>query len=132
MIGLEYENIGTPNYNNTTFNANNVIFKKANIYRLGGFYIPNFNDNNYLNRVTYRAGVRYQESGLNINNQDIKEFGMSFGLGLPAGPYLSHFNIGAEYGQRGTTSAGLVKENFVNIFIGLTFNDKWFNKRKFN
>ncbi len=132
MVGVEYQNIGKANYKNTTFTPDNVKFNAINIYRVGGYFIPQYNDNNYLNRITYRAGIRYQDTGLNVNQHDIKEFGMSFGLGLPAGPYMSNFNLGVEYGNRGTTSGGLVKENFVNIFIGLSFNDKWFNKRKFN
>ncbi len=132
LIGFEYQNIGEANYKNATFIPNNVHFNTIDIYRIGGYYIPDFNDNNYFNRVTFRAGARYQDTGLNINQQDIKEFGISFGVGLPAGSYLSNFNIGVEYGQRGTTNSGLIKEKFVNIFVGLSFNDKWFNKRKFN
>lgn len=133
FIGLDYQNIGKTEYKNTSFSSDNVVFKSANAVRIGGFYIPRYNDiTNYFKRITFRAGLRYQETGLNINQKDINEFGISFGLGLPAGQYLSNFNIGVEYGQRGTTSAGLIKENFVNIFIGISFNDKWFRERRYH
>jgi hypothetical protein len=39
-------------------------------------------------------------------------------------------NIGYEYGKRGTTNAGLIQENYSNITISLSLNDKWFLKRK--
>lgn len=133
FVGLEYENIGKLDYTNTSFDIDNVNFKSANAYRLGGYFTPNRLDvTNYLNRITLRAGVRYQELGMRINNEDLDEFGISFGLGLPAGEFLSNINIGAEYGQRGTTSSGLIKENFVNIFIGLSFNDKWFREKRYH
>lgn len=132
FAGIEYENIGKADYTNTSFSMNNVTFKESNVYRVGGYYIPNYRDlTKYFNRVTYRAGVRYQESGMTLNNQDIDEFGISFGLGLPAGRYLTNFNLGLEYGSRGTTSAGLIKEEFFNVFLGFSLNDKWFIKRKF-
>lgn len=132
FVGLEYENIGKTTYTNTSFSMSNVAFKNANVYRLGGFYIPNYNDiTNYFNRITFRAGARYQEMGMNINGKDIDEFGISFGLGLPAGQNFSTINLGVEYGQRGTNAAGLVKEDFVNIFVGISLNDKWFVKRKY-
>lgn len=133
FVGAEYENIGKTEYKNTSFSLRKVSFESANVYRLGGFYIPNYDDiTNYFNRITFRAGLRYQDTGLNINQSSVDEFGISFGLGLPAGNYLSNINLGVEYGKRGTTASGLVRENFLNVFIGISFNDKWFIQRKFH
>lgn len=132
MVGFEYENIGKTSYTNTSYSADNITYKEANVYRLGGYYIPNYNDiTNYFNRLTFRAGLRYQETGMTINEENIDEFGISFGLGIPAGRMMSNINLGVEYGQRGTTAANLVKEDFVNIFIGISFNDRWFIKRRY-
>ena len=83
-------------------------------------------------RVVYRAGARFGDSGLNINGEDIDEFGISFGVGLPAGRLLTNANLGVEFGRRGTTSAGLVEENFFSVFLSLSLNDRWFQQRKFN
>ncbi len=133
FVGAEYEAIGKAEYTNTSFLTNNVSFDKGTVYRLGGFYIPNYDDlTSYFKRITYRAGIRYRDMGLTVNHKDLHEFAVSFGLGLPAGGFLSNMNIGVEYGQRGTTSAGLVQENFVNVFIGISLNDKWFIKRKYH
>jgi hypothetical protein len=43
---------------------------------------------------------------------------------------FSNINIGVEYGSTGTTKSNLVKEDFFNINLSLSFNDKWFQKRK--
>ncbi|MBB4119376.1 hypothetical protein GGR32_001674 [Mesonia hippocampi] len=133
FAGFEYKYRGEASFSNRSFEMDNITYTQANKYTLGGYFIPNYKDiTSYFNRVVYRAGFRYEENGMRINNQDINEFGMSFGLGLPAGKLFTNVNIGAEYGVRGTTKANLVKENFFSVFISLSLSDKWFQKRKFN
>ncbi|MCY1380410.1 hypothetical protein D9M69_682310 [compost metagenome] len=56
---------------------------------------------------------------------------MTMGLGLPIGGSFSNINVGFEYGRRGTTHAGLIKETYANIFVSLSLNDRWFVKRKY-
>ena len=131
FTGIDISTISTNKLNNRTFNNANTEFKSATRIALGGFYIPKYNSlTSYGSRVTYRAGLRYENTGLVIKNEDINEFGISFGVGLPVGRKLSNVNLGFEYGSRGTTSSNLVKENFFNLNISLSLNDKWFQKRK--
>ncbi len=136
FLGGEYVNSGQSAYLNNINNVeNNAVYKDASQYRVGGYFIPQYNSfTSYLSRVVYRAGFRYEETGLNLNNTDISEFGISFGLGLPVGPGFSNINLGFEYGQRGTTDAGLVNEDIFKISVGLSLTEarKWFEKRKFN
>ena len=86
----------------------------------------------YWKRIVYRAGLRYSDVGLNINNQNINEFGINFGVGLPLGGTFSNANIGFEFGERGTTTADLIKEKYFNIHLSLSLNSRWFQKRKYN
>ncbi len=131
FAGVNYTSLSTSKLNNRTFANPNVSYTDATQYAVGGFYIPKYNSlTSYFNRVTYRAGIRYQDTGLIIENENINEFGISFGMSLPVGPQFSNVNIGVEYGSRGTTNATLVKENFINLNISLSLNDKWFQKRK--
>jgi hypothetical protein len=135
MVGAEYQHQGTSSIGVRSFLPRNSEFTDATSYRLGGFYIPNYNSfTNYWSRVVYRAGLRWEETGLRLNNEDISEYGISFGLGLPIGRRtgFSNANIGFEYGQRGTTDNGLIQEDFFSISIGLSLNDRWFQKRKYN
>ena len=131
FTGIDYTNLGTGNLGNLTFNNTSVTYKNANKVAVGGFYIPKYNSlTSYLSRVVYRAGVRFENTGIVIQNEDINEFGISFGVGLPVGRKFSNVNIGFEYGSRGTTNNNLVKEEFFNLNLSLSFNDKWFQKRK--
>lgn len=108
-----------------------INYENGTRIAIGGFYIPNNTPYaNYWKKVVYRAGFRHENTGLVIKNNSITEYGITFGLGLPLSGISSNVNIGAEYGSRGTTTAGLVKENFFNVIISLSLNDKWFNKRK--
>jgi hypothetical protein len=66
-----------------------------------------------------------------INNIPLTETGISFGLGLPLGG-LSNANIGLELSQRGQKDSGLVQETIVALRVGLSLNDIWFVKRKYN
>ena len=133
FVGAEYEVLGTKNLSNRTFSLDNVSYSNGSTIKVGGFYIPKYNSiTSYFKRIVYRAGVRFEDTGLSVNNEQINEFGMSFGVGLPVGNWFSNTNIGFEFGQRGTQNANLVKETFFNIHIGLSFNDKWFQKTKIN
>lgn len=130
FLGAEYTDQKTSNFTNRTFNITNVEFKDASKYRVGGYYIPNYNSiGNYWQRVVYRGGFRFEETGINVNGQDINEFGISFGVGLPVGRLFSNVNLGFEIGSRGTKDFGLVKENFFNTFLSFSLNDRWFEKR---
>lgn len=107
---------------------------------LGAQYVPNskaMGDNSYLKRVNYRMGIRYAQTALELKSTQLVEYGASIGFGFPVGrnflfQNFSMVNIGAEFGQRGTTSNGLIRENFIKATIGFTINDRWFVKPKFD
>lgn len=101
--------------------------------RFGGYFQPNYQSlNNYLERIIYRAGIRYDKTGLEFNNEEINEFGISFGLSLPLSQGYSTIDLGFETGTRGTTNSGAIEENFLNFSLGLSLTDRWFNKRKYD
>ena len=130
FVGGQYTNFKASNYNDPTLNFGTIEFVDANKYRIGGFFIPRYTSfSKYWYRATYRFGLRYEETGINLRGEDINEYGISFGVGLPVGRLFSNVNIGFELGSKGTTKNGLVKENFFNTFISLSLNDKWFEKR---
>ena len=134
FMGGEYTNLKTSKFSNpTTSNITNVSFKDASSIKFGGYFIPQYNSfSNYWKRVVYKAGIRFEETGLQINGEDINEFGISFGVSLPVGKVFSNVNLGLEVGRRGTKNQGLVQENFFNTFISLSLNDKWFQKKYYD
>jgi hypothetical protein len=66
-----------------------------------------------------------------MNNIPLTETGISFGVGLPLGS-LSNANIGIEISRRGEKDPNLIQETYVAMQIGLSLNDIWFIKRKYN
>lgn len=109
-----------------------VVYESTSRFSVGGFYIPKYDSfTNYLSRMVYRVGVRWEHTGLALKNQAIKDFGITFGLGLPLG-VLSKVNIGVDMGGLGTTDAGLIKEKYTNIMLGFSLSDVWFIKRKYD
>ena len=137
FIGAEYTAQNTSVFNNPIFNTTNSSFEDSSSFAVGGFYLPNYNAfSSYFKRIVYRAGARFENTGLLINNEAINEFGISFGLGLPVGAsntgLFSELNFGFEYGQRGTTKQNLIQEDFFNVNVSLSLSDRWFKKRKYN
>lgn len=118
-------------YNNYNSLAN-VTYEKSQKFSLGGYYTPNSTYfGSYLERITYRAGLKYEKTGLMVNSSSINDKGLSLGLGFPVTGSLSNVNVGFEIGKKGTLSNNLVEENYFNLSIGISLNDRWFVKRKF-
>ncbi len=90
----------------------------------------------YLQRIQYRAGFSMGQNYLNLYNTPLKDMSFSAGLGLPIGnanPFAHPcvLNIGVQVGTFGTTSNNLIKTDYVKLMFGFTFDDRWFDKRKF-
>ncbi|CAM1343839.1 hypothetical protein [Tenacibaculum amylolyticum] len=137
--GIDYE------FQDAFGNEGNIVqgstyrFEASNRLSLGGYYIPKINSiSSYWDRITYRAGVRVEKTGLLVdptnsgnNYTSIDDFGINFGFGLPMPRDLSTLNVGLEYGQKGTTSNNLIKESYFNIRLSLSLNSaNWFKKRR--
>ncbi|MBT8188413.1 MAG: hypothetical protein HKP38_12270 [Croceitalea sp.] len=133
FIGGEYTFQQLSSFSNDFLQVQNVEYTDASSFALGSYFIPDYRSiSSYFNRITYRAGLRYDKTGMVVNNEEINNFGITFGFGLPLGSNFSNINLGFELGKRGTTDAGLIEENYFKINVGLSLNDKWFIKRKIN
>lgn len=108
-------------------------FENSTKYIFGGYYIPKYNSfTNYFSRVVYRAGFNFQNTGLVMKGKSIKDQAVTVGLGLPLSGSFSSINLGFEFGKKGSHLNGLVQESYTNFSIGLSFNDRWFVKRKYD
>lgn len=137
--GIEYETqdaIDSDGYLNES--SDSFAYDESSRISFGGFYLPKINSiSSYWERITYRAGVRFEKTGLLVNGTStdgnfttIDDFGISFGLGLPLGNRLSNANVGFEFGKRGTTDNNLIQENYFNFRLSLSLTDLWFKKRQ--
>ncbi|WP_298368178.1 hypothetical protein [uncultured Lutibacter sp.] len=119
-------------------NYSRIAYDKYSKISIGGFYTPKFTSiTSYWERVTYRAGLKFEKTGLKVNGDGvgsdftpIDDFGISFGVGLPVSNQLSNLNLGFEFGKRGKITNGLIQENYMNFRLSFSLNDKWFKKRE--
>ena len=117
---------------NMQFSVGGMRFEPSSQLSGGGYFIPEYDSfSNYLKRIVYRLGFVSSKTGMKLNNKSITNTGITFGVGLPVNVY-SNVNIGIEYGKFGDESESLIEENYFNIRIGFSLNDRWFIKRKFN
>jgi len=132
--GVEYEFSNARDLNDGLLDSDRTFsFGESNRFSLGGFYTPKYNSiSSYWSRMTYRAGLSYEQTGLVVDNTEINDFGISFGVGIPMNKQLSNINLTFELGTRGEATNNLVKENYFNFRLGLSLNDKWFKKKELN
>ena len=99
---------------------------------VGGEITPDpFAVENYLKRITYRTGLSIEQNPYLASGFPVKDLGINFGFSLPAGRQNS-VDFAFRYGKRGNKSENLLEENYFKIYFGITFNDQWFIKRKFD
>ena len=76
-------------------------------------------------------GIRYEMSYLVLRGHQLNEFGISIGTEFPIRKSRTTISLTAEYGTRGTVDFGLLRESFINFSLGVSINEKWFYKRRY-
>lgn len=102
-----------------------------NRWRLGAGleYIPHPRGG-YFRRMQYRLGGYYNHDYLNIMGNNVREYGITMGFGLPVPGFKTLVNLGFEYRHRQASPMALIKEDYFNITLGVNFNEMWFRKSK--
>lgn len=117
----------------TFFGKTDPLITDQSRISAGFEYIPEaFSIRSYLKRVKYRMGIHQESSYLKLNNHQIKEFGISFGAGIPFPKSKSTANFAVEFGKKGTTKDNLVRNNYAKLSLYLNLYDYWFVQRKFD
>ena len=115
-----------------SFEGTNDGMRRSFEIAAGGQFIPDAQSvDSYLSRVAYRLGFNFRDTPFAVSGQQISELGIDFGLSLPVSN-LSSINLAFEVGNRGTTQQNLIRENYFKATLGVTFNDRWFIRRKFD
>ena len=130
FVGVQYENKLSSGFENVFLNIKNVTYRDANSISFGGYFIPDSSSLvSYWKRIKYRFGIKNDKKSIIVNNLPINQFSLNLGLGLPIAG-LSKANLGLEIGKIGNDD--LIKENYFSLRLGLSLNDVWFIKRKYN
>lgn len=129
-VGVDYQASKWSQYRNFDMQDSVTDAYKVSV---GAEFTPNPSSlYNYFQRVTYRVGAYYGTDYVKLKNTDITYYAFTVGASLPFKRSTDRLHVALEVGKRGTETAGLVKENFVRFSLGISLNDKWFIKRKYD
>lgn len=114
------------------FSENTTLFRRRLRISAGGELIPDYtNVRSYFSRASYRLGFTYEQVPYIVNDRELEDFSLSVGTSLPINT-VSTVDMAFRYGFRGTTQNNLVQENYVQVVLGVTINERWFIKRRYD
>ena len=134
--GVEYPEYVSEN-GVTDYKLMSNCFSDRHKVTLGAEICPNESSTRrYFDRIRYRFGVSYATPYIKIINANgtfdgPKEFSASVGVGLPIMNVWNNrsiLNISAQWVRQ--DSKMFITENTFRLTIGLTFNERWFDKWK--
>ncbi len=127
-------NFTTTSWSDFISSTDNETLNDASELSFGGYYRPNYKSaGSYLARVLYRFGAYYKETPIEVENERVRDYGLTAGFGLPFffQRKISHANLGLELGLKGDNT--ILEEKYMRLSFSFTFNDdEWFLKRKYN
>lgn len=134
LIGADYR---MGNWSNLSIGGVNQNLQNTYGVSVGGQFTPDITSiSNYFKRVDYRLGFAYDKTYIQLNNEDVKQMAVTFGLGLPLSSYMRNafyrVNIAAELGRRGDVANNLLQERYMNFHLNFTLNDRWFQRFRFD
>lgn len=118
-------------WESVAYEGHKDVFCKRTKLSVGAELIPNPIGRNYLSHVKYRIGGFYSQPYYKIDGvRAAKEFGVSAGFGLPIPRTRSVVSVSAQYVRTQGSQASFLDENTLRLCVGITFNERWFFKRK--
>lgn len=120
------------NWENYTLFDRSDSLKNSMGISLGAQFTPESTSlSPYWKKLRYRFGIRYSQTYLELHENQLNEFGISFGFGLPLSRTRSTINLGMELGRRGTTKNSLIEETFFRFSAGFSIIERWFEQRRY-
>ena len=140
IIEADYE---SNSWSNLKVNQRETNLKNTTRYSFGLQFIPDSEGiRNFFSLLRYRVGANYKETRIELDGTRVIDMSASAGFGIPLVKSKSIYSsastidFGVELGSRGSVENGLIREQYTNLYIGLSFSpnfwDRWFKKRKIN
>jgi hypothetical protein len=77
-----------------------------------------------------QTGLYYENSYLQINGEQIKDYGITAGFGVNSLKSPMAYSITFQYGIQGTTQNDLIRENYADLTFMINFGQIWYTKGK--
>lgn len=101
---------------------------------LGAEYVQDPTGLTWASRVRYRAGFSYGDSYVKIDGKEgPRSYLASIGAALPIINIYNNrtfVNVSAQYERIAPQTPGQITENYFRLCLGITFNERWFQKWK--
>jgi len=82
--------------------------------------------------VEYRIGCRYGESYTLFAGDEVKEYGITFGTGIPMRRSRSRISLAVDLSTRGGSNGEIPRETRISVGASLNLYDYWFLKRQYD
>ncbi len=119
------------NWSDYQFNSTASPFlQDQKIYSFGfEFSEPPDQFSTFWEQIMFRGGLSYEQTQYLINGQGINQYSVYAGFSVPLSIENS-FDVGFQYGIRGTKENNLLKENIFKTTFSLSFGELWFVRKE--
>ncbi|MFN5325120.1 MAG: hypothetical protein ACK5C5_09400 [Bacteroidota bacterium] len=86
-------------------------------------------------KAAIRTGLKYGKSYVQIDEKDVNEYGVTFGLSLKKGGVKrppTIISMGLEIGQRGSIDKTVIEDSYIKLNLGITLSDIWFIQPRYD
>ena len=109
------------------------IYSDAMALHAGAEYVPDkYSNYGFFNRMEYRIGCRYGESYTLFEGDNLKEYGITFGTGIPMRRSRSRISLVVDLSTRGIGEGAVPGERRITVGASLNLHDYWFIKRQYD
>jgi len=127
-MDLVYTNWSKANFPGTVGTYTDAVSLHA-----GAEYIPDkYSNYNFFDRMEYRIGCRYGESYTLFGGDNVKEYGITFGTGIPMRRSRSRISLVVDLSTRGKSDSEIPGEKRISVGASLNLYDYWFLKRQYD
>lgn len=131
QLGAEFsmENWGNVAGMDANLKKTDGIYKNISKFAAGIEYQPSTFHQNYFKTCRYRGGFNIKNSYIETYGSQNTEFTISGGIGFPVGinsRRRSLLNLSVEYTHVQPKKSGLLSEEYLNLTVGVTFNEMMF------
>ncbi len=130
VAGIEYSGANFKNYRE--FSQSDPNLSNAYTIRAGAELKGQPMETSFLSRLSYRVGGHYGTNHIIFQDAKVKQFGVSFGLGIPVRRSQSRIDLSVEFGRKGNMNDGHIQENYGRVVVGISAFDRWFIRGKFD
>ena len=129
-VDFTYQKWGDAKYQPLVgFEAPNFKFDNRWKASVGLQFSPN-RRGSYLGAMAFRVGGFYNHDYLNVAGNNVRDYGATFGVGLPVPNGKTTINLGFEWRHRTSSPTVMIEEDCLNITLSVNFNEMWFWKNK--